>query len=42
MLTPYKHEPFTDFTVESNRQAFEVALRQVENELGKEYPLLIG
>ncbi|MGO4889760.1 L-glutamate gamma-semialdehyde dehydrogenase [Anaerobacillus sp. MEB173] len=42
MLTPYKHEPFTDFTVEENRIDFEAALRQVEGELGKEYSLVIG
>ncbi|WP_209124136.1 L-glutamate gamma-semialdehyde dehydrogenase [Alkalihalobacillus sp. BA299] len=42
MLTPYKHEPFTDFTVEENRQAFEIALRQVESQLGKEYDLVIN
>lgn len=42
MLQPYKHEPFTDFTVEANRKAFEEALGLVEKELGKEYPLIIN
>ncbi|WP_209123825.1 L-glutamate gamma-semialdehyde dehydrogenase [Alkalihalobacillus sp. BA299] len=42
MLTTYKHEPFTDFTVEENRIAFEEALRNVEKVLGKEYPLIVG
>ncbi|MFC0558396.1 L-glutamate gamma-semialdehyde dehydrogenase [Halalkalibacter alkalisediminis] len=42
MLTTYKHEPFTDFGLEENRIAFEEALRSVEKELGKEYPLIVG
>jgi len=42
MTVAYKHEPFTDFTVENNRQEFEAALKMVEAELGKEYPLIIG
>ncbi|WP_202080140.1 L-glutamate gamma-semialdehyde dehydrogenase [Caldalkalibacillus salinus] len=42
MFTPYKHEPFTDFKVDENRVAFEEALKQVESELGKEYPLIIN
>ncbi|MGO4889653.1 L-glutamate gamma-semialdehyde dehydrogenase [Anaerobacillus sp. MEB173] len=42
MVIPYKHEPFTDFTVEKNRKEFIAALKLVEAELGKEYPLIIG
>jgi 1-pyrroline-5-carboxylate dehydrogenase len=42
MVVPYRHEPFTDFTVEENRKAFEAALEKVENELGKDYDLIIG
>ncbi|UOE95319.1 L-glutamate gamma-semialdehyde dehydrogenase [Alkalihalobacillus sp. LMS39] len=42
MLTTYKHEPFTDFSVEKNRVEFEEALQKVEKELGKEYPLIVG
>lgn len=42
MVVPYKHEPFTDFSVEENKKAFEAALEKVEKELGKEYPLIIG
>jgi 1-pyrroline-5-carboxylate dehydrogenase len=42
MLPTYKHEPFTDFSVEENRVAFEEALRKVESELGKEYPLIVN
>ncbi|MGG3820633.1 L-glutamate gamma-semialdehyde dehydrogenase [Geobacillus thermodenitrificans] len=42
MVQPYKHEPFTDFTVDANRQAFLAALEKIEAELGREYPLIIG
>ncbi|MFC4557734.1 L-glutamate gamma-semialdehyde dehydrogenase [Virgibacillus kekensis] len=42
MVVPYKHEPFTDFTKEENRKAYKDALKKVGNELGKEYPLVIG
>ncbi|MDX8362861.1 MULTISPECIES: L-glutamate gamma-semialdehyde dehydrogenase [Bacillaceae] len=42
MVLPYKHEPFVDFTVEENKQAFEAGLATVESYLGKDYPLIIG
>lgn len=42
MVLPYKHEPFTDFSVAENKKAFEEALKKVEADLGKEYPLIIG
>lgn len=42
MVVPYKHEPFTDFTVEENKNAMLEAVKQVEADLGKEYPLIIG
>ncbi|SFK08414.1 delta-1-pyrroline-5-carboxylate dehydrogenase [Halobacillus dabanensis] len=41
MVQPYKHEPFTDFTIEENKKAFEEALKQVKEELGKHHDLLI-
>lgn len=41
-IKPYKHEPFTDFTVEANKRAFEEALMLVQSQLGQEYPLVIG
>ncbi|PBB05110.1 MULTISPECIES: L-glutamate gamma-semialdehyde dehydrogenase [Salimicrobium] len=41
MVTPYKHEPFTDFTVKENKEAFEEALKYVKGELGKQHDLLI-
>lgn len=42
MVVPYKHEPFLDFTVEENKQQMLDALKKVEADLGKEYPLIIG
>ncbi|GAA0591375.1 L-glutamate gamma-semialdehyde dehydrogenase [Virgibacillus siamensis] len=42
MLTPYKHEPFTDFTVEENRQKLDAGMKTIQAELGKQYDLLIG
>jgi 1-pyrroline-5-carboxylate dehydrogenase len=42
MVQPYKHEPFTDFTIEENRQGYLNGLKTVESYLGKDYPLVIG
>ncbi|MBB6448750.1 1-pyrroline-5-carboxylate dehydrogenase [Geomicrobium halophilum] len=42
MVTPYKHEPFTDFSVEKNRKDFREALQKVEAELGQHFDLLVG
>lgn len=42
MIQPYKHEPFTDFAIEENRQAYLNGLKTVESYLGKDYPLVIG
>ncbi|MDN3017207.1 L-glutamate gamma-semialdehyde dehydrogenase [Paenibacillus sp. BSR1-1] len=41
-IKPYKHEPFTDFSIEENNQAFEKALWLVQSQLGQEHPLIIG
>lgn len=41
-MISYKHEPFTDFSVEANKQAYLEALEKVEAQLGAEYPLIIG
>ena len=38
----YKHEPFSDFSVEENKQAYLEALKKVESQLGADYPLIIG
>lgn len=42
MVQPYKHEPFTDFTTEENRQAYLKGLKTVEGYLGQDYDLFIG
>src|SRR5690625_7669690 len=42
MVVAYKHEPFTDFSVEENRRQMEEALKNIEKDLGKEYPLIIN
>jgi 1-pyrroline-5-carboxylate dehydrogenase len=42
MVVPYTHEPLTDFSIEENRKKIEDALKKVESELGKEYPLIIN
>lgn len=41
-LIPYKHEPFTDFTLTENHDAYQVALKLVTKQLGQEYPLIIN
>jgi 1-pyrroline-5-carboxylate dehydrogenase len=41
-LTPYKNEPYLDWSDESNQNAMRSALQKVEGELGKSYPLVIG
>jgi 1-pyrroline-5-carboxylate dehydrogenase len=40
--TPFVNQPLTDFIREENIRAQEAALRQVESELGRTYPLIIG
>src|SRR5262249_61322077 len=41
-LTPFKNESFTDFSDERNAQDMLNALEQVESQLGREYPIIIG
>jgi 1-pyrroline-5-carboxylate dehydrogenase len=41
-LTPFKNEPLVDFSDERNAQAMLKALEQVESQLGREYPIVIG
>ena len=40
--TPFKNEPFTNFSQAENRQAQQEALEQVRRELGQTHPLIIG
>lgn len=42
MLAPFRNEPPTDFTQSAEREAFETALRRVEADFGREYPLVIA
>lgn len=41
-MLPYKHEPFTDFSKEENKQAIKEGYKVVEAYLGEEYPLIVG
>ncbi|HZF41731.1 MAG TPA: aldehyde dehydrogenase family protein, partial [Blastocatellia bacterium] len=41
-LTPFKNEPFADFSDERNAEAMLKTLEQVESQLGREYPIIIG
>ena len=41
-LPPFKNEPYFDFSDERNAQAMMQAIEQVEGQLGREYPLIIG
>lgn len=41
-MIEFKNEPFTDFSNEANRKAFESALEKVKEEFGKEYDIIIG
>ncbi|ANU11514.1 1-pyrroline-5-carboxylate dehydrogenase [Planococcus antarcticus DSM 14505] len=41
-MIPYKHEPFTDFSVDQNRTDYLEGLKTVEAYLGQDYPLIIG
>lgn len=42
MVVPYKHEPFTDFSLEENSQALKEGLNVVQSYLNKDYDLVIG
>jgi 1-pyrroline-5-carboxylate dehydrogenase len=42
MVVPYKHEPFTDFLVNENKQAFQDGLKLVQSYLNQKYDLIIG
>jgi 1-pyrroline-5-carboxylate dehydrogenase len=41
-VSPFVNTPLTDFSNPENAQAQEAALRQVESELSRAYPLIIG
>jgi 1-pyrroline-5-carboxylate dehydrogenase len=41
-LPAFRNEPFSDFSTDAHRNAMRAALDQVQRELGREFPLLIG
>ncbi|NTW50236.1 MAG: aldehyde dehydrogenase family protein, partial [Chlorobiales bacterium] len=41
-LSPFKNEPPTDFSKTKNCEAFEAAIADVRQQMGKEYPAVIG
>ena len=41
MLPEFRNEPYTDFSIAANREAFQVALEKVQSELGQEWPIAI-
>src|ERR1700736_416347 len=41
-MEEFRNEPFTDFAIWENAEAMRTALRHVGQELGREYPLVIG
>jgi len=42
LLSKFKNEPLTDFSISKNRKAFEKSLGKITKRFNKEYPLLIG
>src|SRR5947209_3361306 len=40
--TPFSNEPFIDFSLGENKRAMQAALAEVENQLGREYDIIIG
>lgn len=42
MVSPFKNEPFTDFSAPENKNRMNAALAKVEKDLGHEYPIVIG
>jgi 1-pyrroline-5-carboxylate dehydrogenase len=42
MPTEFRNEPLTDFTKEANAAGMRAAIQKVKDELGREYPLVIG
>lgn len=41
-MIEFRNEPLTDFSKEENRKSFQKALNEVQSNLGKEYPIIIG
>src|SRR3984893_16999508 len=41
-MSEFANEPFVDFSKSENKRAMEAALKKVEAEFGREYPVYIG
>lgn len=41
-MIPYKHEAFTDFSLEENQKKIKEGIKTVEGYLGEEYPLIVN
>ncbi|MFC4355058.1 L-glutamate gamma-semialdehyde dehydrogenase [Chryseomicrobium palamuruense] len=41
-MIPYKHEAFTDFSLEENQRKIKEGIQTVEGYMGEEYPLIVG
>ncbi len=41
-MIPYKHEAFTDFSKEENREAIKDGYKIVDSYLGQDFPLIVG
>src|SRR6202790_1767489 len=41
-MSEFTNEPFVDFSKAENKRAMEAALKKVEAEFGREYPMYIG
>jgi 1-pyrroline-5-carboxylate dehydrogenase len=42
MVSEFRNEPLTDFSMQENAQAMREAIEKVRGELGRDYPLVIG
>ncbi|MBS4028587.1 MAG: L-glutamate gamma-semialdehyde dehydrogenase [Ignavibacteriales bacterium] len=41
-ITPFKNEPFIDYSNPNNRKKQEAAIQKIQSSLGKEFPIIIG
>ena len=41
-MIPYKHEPFTDFSLDENKDALNKGFETIKKDFGSDYPLIIN
>ena len=41
-MIPYKHEPFTDFSLDENRKELKKGFETIKEDFGSDYPLIIN